>query len=162
TWTGIAARARVLLVNADKIAGRAVSSVRDLAEARFKGAAALASPVFGTTTMHVAALAAAWGDGERMKFLDAGEANGARVAGSNGEAKRLVCAGEVAIALTDTDDADEAVKEGAHVRAVVPDQEGPDALGTLVMPSSVVMLARAPHAEAAKKLIDALLASDTE
>jgi len=109
--------------------------------------------------MHVAALAAAWGDEELMHFLDALKKNGARIASSNGEVKRLVASGEVAFGLTDTDDADEAQKDHAPVDTVYPDQDG---LGTLVMPSSVVRIRRGPHPEAAKKLVDALLSADTE
>src|SRR5713226_9977278 len=56
TWTGFAARARVLLVNKNRAAsGELPRSVRDLANPRWKGQTAIANPLFGTTTMHVAA-----------------------------------------------------------------------------------------------------------
>ena len=65
TWTGFAARARVLLVNTQAMGGDVSPvSMRDLADPRWKGRAAIANPLFGTTTMHVAALFAAWGDEE--------------------------------------------------------------------------------------------------
>jgi iron(III) transport system substrate-binding protein len=160
TWTGIAARARVLLLHKASLgAGPRPASVKDLALPAWKGRAALANPLFGTTTMHMAALASTWGDERLQAFLGEVKANGVRVASSNGEVKRLVVAGEVAFGLTDTDDAAEAVKEGAPVEVVYPDQE---ALGALVMPSSVVRIRKNPHDEPAKKLIDALLSADTE
>jgi iron(III) transport system substrate-binding protein len=160
TWTGFAARARVLLVNTQKVApGDEPRSVRDLAAARWKGQTAIANPVFGTTTMHVAALFAAWGDEKGRAFLDELKRNDVRVASSNGEVKRLVAAGEVAFGLTDTDDASEAIKDGARVRVVYPDQ---DDLGTLVMPTAVVLIKGGPHPDAGRKLIDHLLSAGVE
>ena len=159
TWAGIAARARVLLVNKDKAGGGdRPRSVRDLAAPTWKGRGAMANPLYGTTTMHAAALAAAWGDDKLKAFLDDVKKNETRLASSNGEVKRLVVAGEVAFGIVDTDDANEAVKDGAPVDVVYPDQ---DELGTLVIPSSVLRL-RGPSPEPAKKLIDALLGADTE
>ena len=87
------------------------------------------------------------------------EANNVRIASSNGEVKRLVVAGEVAFGLTDTDDANEALKEGAPVEVIYPDQ---DAMGALVMPTTVVLMRRGPQPEMGKKLIDYLLGAETE
>lgn len=160
TWTGFAARARVLLVNKDRVpAGEMPRSIRDLASPRWRGQTAIANPLFGTTTMHVAALFAAWGEEEAKGFLGNLQANGVRIASSNGEVKRLVVAGEVAFGLTDTDDANEALKEGAPVEVVYPDQEG---LGTLVMPTSVVLLRGGPHPETGRRLVDYLLSEEVE
>src|SRR5262249_39833936 len=150
-WTGLAARARVLLVNKTRVpSGEAPRSIRDLAAPRWKGQTAIANPLFGTTTMHVAALFAAWGDVEARRFLDDLKESGARIAGSNGEVKRLVAAGEVAFGLTDTDDADEARKDGAPVDVVYPDQDG---IGTLIMPTALVLIRGGPHPDAGRKLI---------
>jgi iron(III) transport system substrate-binding protein len=134
-------------------------SIHDLANPRWRGQAALASPLFGTTTMHVAALFAQWGQERARAFLDAVKANDARIASSNGEVKRLVVSGEVAFGLTDTDDAHEAVKDGANVEVVYPDQ---DDLGTLLIPTSVVLSRGAPHPGAARKLVDYLLSPSVE
>jgi iron(III) transport system substrate-binding protein len=160
SWTGIAARARVLLVNRRLVPpADTPRSIRDLAAPRWKGTAAIANPLFGTTTMHVAALFAGWGEGEARAFLAALKANDVRIASSNGEVKRLVVGGEVAFGLTDTDDANEARKEGADVDVVYPDADG---MGTLVMPTSVVLLAKAPHAEEGRRLVDYLLSPAVE
>jgi len=128
-WTGFAARARILLVNTRRVAAAdRPASIRDLASPRWKGQAAMANPLFGTTTIHMAV-------------------------------KRLVASGEVAFGLTDTDDAAEAVKDGAPVAVVYPDQ---DALGTLVLPTAVVLIKGGPHPESGRRLVDALLAPVTE
>ena len=120
---------------------------------------AIANPLFGTTTMHVAALFALWGDERARAFLADLRTNAVRVASSNGEVKRLVAAGEVAFGLTDTDDAHEALEEHAPVAVVYPDQEG---FGTLVMPTVVVLLKGGPHPQLGKRLSDCLLRPEVE
>ncbi|WP_242359971.1 extracellular solute-binding protein [Anaeromyxobacter sp. SG17] len=159
TWTGGAARARLLLVNKTRVKPDEMPrSVRDLADPRWKGQTAIANPLFGTTTMHVAALADAWGDDALKAFLTRLKANGCRIASSNGEVKRLVASGEVAFGLADTDDAAEALHDGAPIEIVYPDQDG---MGTLLMPTAVVSLA-GPHAEEARRLVDYLLSAPAE
>src|SRR5438128_11462910 len=160
TWTGVGARARILLVNTSRVdADSMPRSIVDLANPHWSGDTAIANPLFGTTTMHVAALFAEWGDEKARAFLQALKANGVRVASSNGEVKRLQAGGEVAFGLADTDDADEALKEGAPISVVYPDQ---DDLGTLLMPTSVLMMKGSPHPAPASKLIDYLLTRDVE
>ena len=160
TWTGFAARARVLLVNTTRVDEASMPrSIIDLANPHWSGDAAIANPCFGTTTMHFAALFAAWGDDRARAFLADLRTNAVRVASSNGEVKRLVAAGEVAFGLTDTDDAHEALEEHAPVAVVYPDQEG---FGTLVMPTAVVLLKGGPHPQLGKRLIDCLLRPEVE
>ena len=161
-WAGLGARARVLVVNRSKLGRRAApSSIRDLVQPEWRGEVAIANPLFGTTTMHVAALAALWGEEEARAFLDRLRENGVRVASSNGEVRRLVVSGEVTLGLTDTDDAHEAAASGAPVEVVYPDQE-PGGLGTLVMPTTVVQIRGGAHPEEARELIDHLLSPEVE
>lgn len=119
----------------------------------------MANPVFGTTTMHVAAWFSVWGEEEAQAFLAALKENQVRIASSNGEVKRLVAAGEVTFGLTDTDDAFVAMQSGAPVEVVYPDQDG---IGTLVMPTVVVRVRGGPNPEAARRLIDFLLSAEVE
>ncbi len=159
-WAGSAARARVLLVNTNLVPQKQTPrSIRALADPRFKGRAALANPLYGTTTMHMAALFTHWGDARARAFLRQLKTNEVRVAASNGEVKRLVVSGEVAFGLTDTDDANEALKEGAPVRLVYPDQRGD---GTLVMPTTVVLIKGGPNPGAAQRLAAYLLSAAAE
>lgn len=159
-WTGTAARARVLLVNRERLAGRPMpSALDDLADPRWKGDAAIANPLFGTTTMHAAALFATRGEVEARRFFEALKANDVRVAGSNGEVRRLVVAGEVTFGLTDTDDAYEAVKDGAPVAIVYPDKDGE---GTLIMPTSVILIRGGPNPDTARQLADFLVSPEAE
>jgi iron(III) transport system substrate-binding protein len=159
-WTGFAARARVLLVNRQRLGDRPMpQSVRDLADPRWRGEAAIANPVFGTTTMHVAAWFSAWGEEGAQAFLGALKENQVRIASSNGEVKRLVVAGEVTFGLTDTDDAFVALQSGAPVEVVYPDQDG---MGTLVMPTVVVRIRGGPNPAPARQLIDFLFSAEVE
>jgi iron(III) transport system substrate-binding protein len=160
TWAGTAARARVLLVNRERLGKEAAPrGLSDLTDPRWKGKAAIANPLFGTTTIHVAALFASWGEDRARAFLEALKANDVRIASSNGEVKRLVVGGEVIFGLTDTDDANEALKEGAPVDVVYPDSDG---AGTLVMPTTVVLMRGGPHPEHGRRLVDHLLSAATE
>jgi len=159
-WTGFAARARVLLVNRERLGEREMpSSVRDLVDLKWKGEAAIANPMFGTTTMHAAALFSEWGDKEAKSFFEAIKENEVVIASSNGEVKRLVASGEVIFGLTDTDDAFVAVQSGAPVDVVYPDQDG---MGTLVMPTVAVLIEDGPNPEVGRRLIDYLLSTQTE
>ena len=159
-WTSIAARARVLIVNKNRVPADAMpKSIKDLANPRWQGQVTMANPLFGTTTMHVAALFSVWGTDQARAFLDELKRNKVRIASSNGEVKRLVAAGEMAFGLTDTDDAFEAKKGGAPVEMVYPDQ---DDLGTLVMPTTVVLIKGGPNPQAGRKLIDYLVSDTVE
>lgn len=160
TWTGAAARARVLLVNRQKNGARPLpSSILDLADPRWKGEAAIANPLYGTTTMHAGALFAQWGEEKTRAYFDALRSNQVVVASSNGEVKRLVAAGEVAFGLLDTDDANDAVSSDAAVEIVYPDQDG---VGTMFMPTSVVLIKNGPNRASATQLIDYLLSEATD
>lgn len=159
-WTGLGARARVLLVDTRQVAAaERPDSIEDLVDPRWRGRTAIANPLFGTTTMHAAALFATWGDDKAKAFFAALRANEVRVAGSNGEVRRLVASGEVAFGLTDSDDAFGALAEGLPVAVVYPDQAG---LGTLVMPTAVVLLRGGPGGAAARRLVDCLLSEESE
>ena len=159
-WTGFSARARVIVYHQQLVkSGDAPHSVLDLTAPAWKGQAAFANPLFGTSTIHAAALFTIWGEGRAKAFLEQMKQNGLRIATSNGEVRDLVAAGEVAWGFTDTDDAHVAVTEHKPVAVVYPDQDG---LGTLIMPNMVAMLKGGPHPGPAKQLIDYLLSAEVE
>jgi iron(III) transport system substrate-binding protein len=150
-WTGFSARARVIVYHQPLVtSGDAPHSVLDLTAPAWKGQAALANPLFGTSTIHAAALFAVWGEGRAQAFFEQMKQNSVRVATSNGEVRDLVAAGEVAWGVTDTDDAHVAVTEHKPVGVVYLDQDG---LGTLIMPNMVAMLKGGPHPAPAKRAL---------
>ncbi len=159
-WTGFSARARVFLVNSDQVAaGEEPRSVFDLLDSKWRDRAAMANPLFGTTSFHVAALFVRYGDARGQGFLDGVRANGVRIVSSNGEVRKLVSDGAVAWGLLDTDDAAEAFHDGKRVSIVFPDQAGD---GALLVPNATCLIRGAPHPEAGRGLIDYLLDARTE
>ena len=159
-WTGFSCRARVIIYNRDLVPqGQEPKSVLDFADERFKDKACLANPLFGTTSMHAAALFAELGDDEARKFFEGFAANGGKILSSNGEVRRRVAAGEFAIGLTDTDDFNVARQEGKPVGVVYPDGEG---MGTVIVPNCAVLIAGGPNSANGKRFIDYLLTPAVE
>src|SRR5437016_3663965 len=158
-WTGFSARARVLLVNTSSTIKPA--SIMAYTEPSAKGHAAIANPLFGTTTDYVAALFTIWGDDRAKTFMNDMKNNGVKMTTSNGESTDSVATGQVDFSLVDTDDAVNTKKQGKPVEIVYPDQE-PNGLGVLILPNAVALIKGGPHAENGKRLIDYLLSKETE
>ena len=134
-------------------------SIFDLTKEIYKGKLAIANPLFGTTTFHISSLFTVLGDEVAKKLLSDLKKNNVVIATSNGDVKKRVINGEVYCGLTDTDDAFEAIKEGADIGIVFLDQ---DELGSLIMPNTVNLIKNSPHPENGKKLMDYLLSKETE
>ncbi|MBI3301697.1 MAG: extracellular solute-binding protein [Deltaproteobacteria bacterium] len=159
-WTGFSARAHVLIYNRNLVPeGQEPTSVMDLLAPRFKEKACIANPLFGTTSMHAAALFAVLGEEKAKAFFAGFAENGGKVLSSNGEVRRRVAAGEFAVGITDTDDANVARLEGKPVGVVYPDADG---MGTLIIPNCTVLIARGPNADTGRRFIDYLLRPETE
>ncbi len=158
-WTGFSARARMMIVNTGSQVDP--TSVLDYTDSRFRGRLAIANPLFGTTTAHIAALFLVWGDEKAKDFLDAMRRNGVRVAASNGDSADQVAAGTALFALVDSDDVYSRRKQGRPIAGVYPDQ-GEHKLGCFIVPNAVVLIQGGPHPQEAKALIDYLLSPATE
>jgi len=159
-WTGLAARARVIIYNTDLV-DEPPMSIRDFLKDEWGGKAAIANPLFGTTATHAAALFALWGERDARAFFLGLKENDVAVLPGNATVRDLVARGEYAVGLTDTDDANGAVVDGFPVRWHMPDQE-PEGLGTLVIPNTVALIRGGPNAVEAKALIDYLLSPEVE
>jgi iron(III) transport system substrate-binding protein len=160
-WYGFAARARVLVVNTNRIADvRRPKSIRDLADPQWGDQCAIAKPLFGTTATHAACLFASWGDKEAQEFLIDVKRN-ARIMAGNKQVAQAVAAGTLIFGLTDTDDAIVEIENGMPVTIVYPDQ-GNGQVGTLFIPNTLALIAESPNPEAAEQLLDYLLSSDAE
>jgi iron(III) transport system substrate-binding protein len=159
-WTAFSARARVLIYNTEIVAeSERPASVMDLLDPRFAGRACIANPLFGTTSMHAAALFQVLGEQNARDFFEQFIANGGTIVSSNGEVRRRVAAGDFALGITDTDDFNVAFQEGQPVGAVYPDADG---IGTLIIPNAAVLIAGAPNAAGGRAFIDFLLRAETE
>ncbi len=160
-WTGFSARARVLIYNKSLMDSAQVpKSIFDLVKPEYRGKVAIANPLFGTTTFHVAAIFSVLGDDSARAYFDALKANDVVIATSNGDVKKRVASGEIACGLTDTDDAHEAIKQGDNVGVVFLDQD--NGFGTLIMPNTVCLIKDSPHPDNGKRLIDFLLSRHVE
>jgi iron(III) transport system substrate-binding protein len=162
SWCGFAARARVLLINTEKVPSEEdyPTSVRDLIDPKWNQNCAMARPLFGTTATHFAVLRARDGHDPTLEFLKQIHDNAVILSG-NKQVALAVASGQVAWGLTDTDDA---IIEKDRLRAVeiiFPDQQ-PDQPGTLRIPITVAVLKNAPHPVAAEQLADYLVSAKTE
>lgn len=165
SWVGYAARARVLIVNTEKLTDKSdwPTSVAQLASEKWKGICGYANPVYGTTATHFAVLAShptalsgtTWND-----WIGQVRANSVQLAG-NKQVALAVASGELAWGLTDTDDAIIEKEKGMPVEMVFPDQL-PDQFGAVFIPNTVAVIRNAPHPILAAKLADYLVSEKTE
>lgn len=159
-WTGFSARIRVIAYNTKLVKPEeAPRSIFDLADPKWHGQVAMADPRFGSTSFHVAALYAMAGDEKMDDFFRRLKANGVRVVDGNSVVRDLVARGEVKVGLTDTDDVNVAIEDRQPIAMVLPDAVG---LGVPVMPNMVSLIAKGPHPDEGRRLIDYLLSPDVE
>jgi len=159
-WTGFSARVRVIAYNKKLVSdSNAPVSVLDLADPMWKGQVAMADPRFGSTSFHVAALYVMLGDEKADDFFSRLKANGVKIVAGNSVVRDMIVSGEVKVGLTDTDDVNVAMEDGAPIGMVMPDKDG---MGVPMMPNMVSMIAGAPHPAEATQMIDYLLSTDVE
>lgn len=160
-WVGFAARARILLVNTEKLGERKEpSSLFDLADESWQGEGGYAKPLFGTTATHAAVLFAELGEEKAKEFFQQLQSNAVMFPG-NKQVAQAVGSGQITFGLTDTDDAMVEIEQGRPVKIVYPDQ-GADQLGTLFIPNTLAIIKGGPNPDAAKKLVDYLLSAKVE
>jgi len=162
TWYGFAARGRILLVNTALVgAGDRPRSLLDLVDPKWRGKVAIAKPIAGTTATHATCLFLAWGDTRAKGYFGDLKRNGVHVLSGNKQVATAVGVGELAIGLTDTDDAIAEVEAGRPVAIIYPDRE-PGQLGTLFIPNTLSIPKGAPAPKLAEALGNVLLSPETE
>ncbi len=158
-WTGFSARARVFVVN--KNVENKPSSIRAYTDPRWKGKGVIANPLFGTTTVEIAAIFTLWGDDRARAFMEDMKKNNVDISTSNGESTDFVGSGQYDYSLVDSDDAVSRIRQGKNIEMVYPDQ-GENEVGCLIVPNATVLIKGARHPDNARKLIDYLLSRATE
>ncbi len=162
TWSGFAARARVLIENTNLVPRvNGAISLLSLVEPEWKGRVSMPYPLFGTTSSQAAALYRVLGKDRARSFFEGLRRNGVLIVDGNAASKDAVVRGEAAVGFTDTDDALVAVRQGGPVRMVFPDQADGQ-MGTLVIPNTVAILRNCPHPVEARQLVDFLLSREVE
>jgi iron(III) transport system substrate-binding protein len=160
-WYGLAARARVLIVNTDLVSqNQQPTSIEDLIDPKWQGQVGVAKPLFGTTATHASVLFARWGQERAEEFFHDLKEN-AQVLSGNKQVALAVARGELAFGLTDTDDAIIELEAGQSVAVVFPDQQEGQ-MGTLFIPNTICVIKGSRHPEAARKLVEYLLSPSVE
>ena len=162
-WSGFCGRARVFIVNTELVApSEYPESLFDLTASKWPpDKVGIAYPIFGTTATQAAALYTYLGPEKGKQFFENLYSHGIQVVAGNSTVRDMVVNGQLILGLTDTDDACGAIKKGASVGIVIPDQDKND-MGTLVIPNTVALVANAQNPEEARVLIDYLLSVEVE
>jgi iron(III) transport system substrate-binding protein len=166
TWTAFAARARVIVVNTNRVpeADRP-KSILDLIDPKWKGQAAIAKPLFGTTATQAAALFDVLGPEAAMAFYQGLKANGVNVVAGNKQVAEGVAKGQFAVGLTDTDDALGEIEAGRPLAMIFPDRDDNPKhprLGVLFIPNTLAVVKNGPNQAGARQLVDYLLSAEVE
>ena len=179
SWIGFAARARVLIVNKNKLPNSESwpKSVLELADAKWHHRCGLANPIYGTTATHMAVLSSHSKKFSGVSSLDQPFFAADRsldwekwsndwmqhsvVLAGNKQVALAVSSGELEWGLTDTDDAIIEKEAGNPVEIVFPDQDS-KGFGTLFIPNTVCVLQKAPNPTAAALLADYLVSEKVE
>jgi len=149
-------RRRVLAVNARGLTEWQIPrSLVELTNPVWRGRVALAYPVFGTTSTHFLALRQRWGVARWETWCRALAANAPKLVDGNSVAARLAAQGEVAVALTDSDDVEALRRDGKELREVELVEDG------LVIPNTAALVKGAPHADQGRALLRFLASEST-
>lgn len=160
-WYGFAARARVLIVNTEKLPREQwPDSINDLVDPKWTGKVAIAKPLFGTTATHAAVLFSKLGDEKATDFFQKLKRN-ASVLSGNKQVALSVAKGTHLFGLTDTDDAIIEKEKGMPIEIIFPDQLA-DQMGTLFVPNTLCVIKGGPNTENAKRLAEFLLSKKVE
>ena len=150
-WTHLGYRTRRIVINTKLLTpANAPRSFSDATNALWRGKAALAYPLFGTTATHFLALRQHWGDEAWQKWCRALVANQPFLVDGNSVVVKQVERGEAWFGFTDSDDIAGAQREGFQVAPLSVTEE------TLFVPNTVGVIRNAPHPEAAQRLFEFL------
>lgn len=164
TWTGFAARARVIVFNTNLVDERiAPKGMEDLTHPRWKSKFAMAKPQFGTTATQAACLFEVWGSEKAKEFYHGLKHNGVLILPGNKQVAEAVGSGKIAVGLTDTDDAFAEVDAGRPVGICYLDFAGEGGVDCPQMiPNTVAIVRGCPNPSGARKLVDYLLTREVE
>jgi iron(III) transport system substrate-binding protein len=148
-WSPIGYRSRRIVINTNLVSVPP-KSVIDLTNATWRGKAALAYPLFGTTATHFLALRQQWGTNDWELWCQALQANKPFLVDGNSVVVQLVARGEAAIGLTDSDDIAAGQKEGMPIKALPLDAN------SLLITNTIAVIRNAPHPNETQRLYEYL------
>lgn len=162
-WTGSGQRARVLIINKDKLpAEERPASLAGLLNKKWQPEQiTVARPLFGTTNTQASAIYAREGDHGLRNFFETLKQRQTAFVDGNASTRDRVVAGTSLVGLTDSDDAVVAIKRGDPVVMVFPDQ-GDDGVGTLLIPNTAALIKNGPNPEYGKAFLDYITSAEGE
>ncbi len=149
-WAAFGYRSRRIAVAATGNPALTPSSLIDLTNAAYRGQVALAYPLFGSTATHLLALRQHWGNAAWENWCRTLAANKPFIVDGNSVAARMAAKGQVAVALTDSDDIAAENREGVKLKTFPLTGE------TLLLPNTVAVIRDSPHPDAAQRLFEYL------
>ncbi|MDP9384950.1 MAG: extracellular solute-binding protein, partial [Actinomycetota bacterium] len=162
TWTGLSARARVLIVNTEQLpAAERPKSVFELTEPRWKGKVAAPNATNASWIGFVSEMRIKEGDAATRRWLEGMKRNGLAVLGSHTDVRNAVGSGEFQVGLVNHYYVELEKREGSPVAAVFTDQER-GGFGTVINAASGGILEGAKNAGNARRLMDYLLEPRTQ
>ncbi len=154
SWVGVIGRVRTIIYNTNLVKeAETPRSVFDLTDPTWKNRVALAAIREGGVRLWLASLMVLKGEEFTTKYIKDLLANGARVLADHTQVRKAVGRGEFALGLVNHYYYVFEKREGSPVGLIYPDQ-GPNDVGTLVMPLAVAIIKGARHPEAARAFID--------
>ncbi len=162
-WIGLAARARVIIVNTKLLpsADDYPTSIMEMAEPKWKGNTCLAKPLFGTTATHFAVLFQQMGPEAFNSLITKIQNNEVAILSGNRQVAADVAAGKYAWGITDTDDFNIELQAGSPVKLVFPDQ-APKQSGCLLIPNTLALIKGGENAQEAITLSETILSGGVE
>jgi len=158
SWTGFAARMRVIIYNTQKI-GSTPPNLTMLLPGTDLSRIALAKPLYGTTLTHYVVLWHEWGGDKLRAWHRQWRTDRVKELDGNAAVKDAVAEGACYAGFVDTDDYFEAKDDGRPV-AMQPVEL--DDGKTICIPNTVAIIRGSRHSGAARKLVDFLLSEETE
>lgn len=150
-WTAVGLRARIM------ISGKpGLSQSLTHVPANDPGTFAISNPQFGTASDWCAAYASRWGKDRALALFKKMKAGGVRVLPGNADVALGVADGHLDYGITDSDDFLSQLREGKKVFLVK------TLADNVLVPGCASMVEGAPHADNARKLMDALVDAQTE
>ncbi len=156
-WFAVGGRTRVLLVNTELCKNDSLpTSLEDLGDPKWKNRIAMAKPLFGMTATHIAVLHASWGAEKTRAWLQKLKQNNVQILAGNRHVAQAVSAGQVAVGMTDTDDAQAELAAGKPVKMLILPAAS-TLPGILVVPTTVAKVKGCSNPIGADRLIDYLV-----
>ena len=157
-WTAVGVRQRVMVAHESvKTPPRELTA---LFAPEWRTRVAISNPQFGSASDWVAALGTRWGVEKTRRYFNLLKQNEVQILPGNSVVAQRVARGELLVGITDMDDYLATKKEHPQLKLV--SALPPHEINSILVPGSAAIIKGAPHLEAAKKFMDALLAPETE